>query len=144
MIQEFIDLWFKNKDSLQNIINKTRLEDIDYSFLVKSVVEYIINSNEDEYNQLNIDALTVIDDGDYQGTQLFILPKDTYQPDPEDYYFTNNYYGSCSGCDTLEAIRGYEDGLPNGEQVKELMMLCLHLVERFKPLIPNNKESDVL
>mgnify|MGYP003662132865 CR=1 FL=1 len=76
----------------------------------------------------------IINDGDYQGTQIFMIPTTSYQPDIDDYYFTENYYGSCSGCDTLESIICYGDGLPDKDQLKELMGLCLHLIERFKPL----------
>jgi hypothetical protein len=56
--------------------------------------------------------MTVIDDGDYQGTQIFIIPTDTYQPSVKDYVMTDTYYGSCSGCDTLQAISGYDYALP--------------------------------
>ncbi len=88
----------------------------------------------DDYCGFDLKRLTVIDDSDYQGTQIFIIPKDVYQPKIGDYVMTNNYYGSCSGCDTLKGIRNYEDGLPSEQQVKEYMNLALHLVQRLKYL----------
>lgn len=39
-----------------------------------------------------------------------------------------------SGCDTLMAISGYSDELPNEEQVKDYMTLALHLVQKLKRL----------
>lgn len=39
----------------------------------------------------DLSKMTVIDDGDYQGTQIFIIPKDTYQPSVIDYIMTNTY-----------------------------------------------------
>ena len=44
--------------------------------------------------------------------------------------WTYQDYGSCSGCDLLESIREYDGGLPTEEQVKEYMMLELHLLQR--------------
>lgn len=71
-----------------------------------------------------------IDDGDYQGTEIFILHKNVYQPYIEDYVYTSTYYGSCSGCDTLMGISEYDDGLPSESQVKDYMDLCLHLLQK--------------
>lgn len=51
---------------------------------------------------------------------------------PNDYYFVKVGYGSCSGCDTLEGIRNYEDGNPTEEQVKDYMTLALHVVQGLK------------
>ena len=43
--------------------------------------------------------------------------------------------GDCSGCDTLlNIIDFYEEDYPNEEQVKQLMTLSLHLIQRMKPL----------
>ena len=57
---------------------------------------------------------------------------------------SNNYYGSCSGCDTLLGINEYEDGLPNEEQVKDYMTLCLHLIQKLKPLTDTEFEIEKL
>jgi hypothetical protein len=78
------------------------------------------------------ETLHCIDDGDYQGTLLFLIPEDTYQPD--NYYYVKVEYGSCSGCDTLESIRDYDSDTPNDEQVKDYMTLCLHIIQKFKKL----------
>lgn len=84
--------------------------------------------------------MTVIDDGDYQGTQIFVIPLDTYQPNVTDYIVTNTYYGSCSGCDTLKSINSYDyDELPNEEQIEDYMQLALHLLQKCKWLY--NKEE---
>jgi len=91
----------------------------------------------------DVSKMTVIDDGNYQGNQIFIIPKSTYQPNVEDYLLTHTYYGSCSGCDTLEAILSdynwddeieYDDQVFNEKQVSELMTLSLHLVQKMKVL----------
>ena len=74
--------------------------------------------------------MTIIDDGDYQGTQIFIIPLNTYQPNVKDYVYTNTYYGSCSGCDTLQAISYYDRELPSETQIKEYMQLALHLLQK--------------
>ena len=81
-----------------------------------------------------MDRITVIDDGNYQGTQIFIIPTNTYQPSVEDYVYTNTYYGSCSGCDTLQGISSYDGDEPSEEQIKDYMELALHLLQKCKML----------
>jgi hypothetical protein len=89
-------------------------------------------TNADDYSGFDIDKMRVIDDGHYQGTKIFIIPKDTYQPSINDYITTHTYYGSCSGCDTLQSICEYDEGLPTEEQVKRYMTLALHLVQKLR------------
>ena len=101
--------------------------------IVKKIFELCI-PEANTYCGWALDKMTVIDDGDYQGTQIFIIPEDTYQPSVGDYVMTDTYYGSCSGCDTLQRICNYEDGFPTDGQVKEYMTLALHLVQKLKRL----------
>lgn len=114
-----------------------------YEDIVAKIFELCITSTTKAYDHggFNSGNMTVIDDGNYQGTQIFIIPLDTYQPSVSDYVMTHNYYGSCSGCDTLMGIHGYEDGLPSDEQVKEYMSLALHLVQKLKWLSNNEEEE---
>lgn len=55
-------------------------------------------------------------------------------PDASDYYVFDNYYGSCSGCDTLLHIVEFMSGLPSKDDVDSLMKLCLHMVQRMRCL----------
>lgn len=133
MIAEIIQKWEENKLKLEEYFKTTKQEEYtDYKTIVQKIFELIINTSEDSYKNFDIGKMTVIDDGNYQGTQIFIIPKDTYQPCVGDYVMTNTYYGSCSGCDTLQGICSYEDDLPTDEQVKEYMTLALHLVQKLK------------
>jgi hypothetical protein len=43
-------------------------------------------------------------------------------------------YGSCSGCDTLQATKDYSDEKPTPDQVSQYMILALHIVQGFKQL----------
>ena len=133
MIQEIIKKWDKNKYKLEEYFSTTKQEKYgSYEAIIQQIFELVINSDEESYERFNINKMTVIDDGDYQGTQIFIIPKDTYQPNIDDYLITHTYYGSCSGCDVLEGIRNYSSGLPTEQQVKEYMILALHLVQKMK------------
>jgi hypothetical protein len=137
MNNNIINLWEKNKESLQEYFTTTNQENYSsYKSLVKIIVEYILNNHKENYDipMYDVEHITVIDDGDYQGTQLFLIPEATYQPNSNEYLVIYTYYGSCSGCDMLQAINEYEDGLPNKEQVDDYMTLCLHLVQHMKPL----------
>lgn len=135
MIKEFIEKWDKYKNELEEYFKTNKqLEYSSYELIVKALFDIIINK--DEEDKFDTENITVIDDEDYQGTQIFILHKDWYQPSVEDYVYTNTYYGSCSGCDTLLAIQDWDlEELPSEEQIKEYMTLALHLLQKCKYMI---------
>jgi len=139
MIKEVVKQWEENKHKLEEYFRTTKQEK--YSSSYKTILEKIIELvviEKDEYNKWDASKITVVDDGDCQGTQLFLIPTNTYQPSVEDYLITHTYYGSCSSCDTLQAICGYSDELPTEEQVKEYMTLSLHLVQKMKMFDDND------
>lgn len=128
MIKYCKDKWNKNNNMLYNALSKklklSELEDYTYKDLVKLSVKYILN---DEGVVWDIDNITEIDNGDYQGTLLYLIPKSTCQPSEEDYLMTYVGYGSCSVCDTLEGIQYgyYEDST---QIIQEYMMLCKDII----------------
>lgn len=139
MVEEFIEKWEKYKGDLEDYFRNTKQEEYnEYSIIVKKIIELIIN-RDIEYGEYNYEKLLVIDDGDYQGTQIFIAHKSTYQPSVEEYIYTSNYYGSCSGCDTLQSISMYCCDLPTEQQIKDYMMLALHLIQNFRKMEENNE-----
>jgi hypothetical protein len=103
-----------------------------YLDIVKAVVSAV--TSEDDYGECNLDPdrITVIDHGDYQGSQLFIIAAKGYQP--SDYWATEQSYGSCSGCDTLQAIGGYSCDPVTDDQAKDYWTLALHLAQRMERL----------
>jgi hypothetical protein len=134
MITELVKQWEENKHKIEEYFKTTKQNEYDsYEAIVKKVFEICLPKASD-YSGWDLDKMTVIDDGDYQGTQIFIIPTDTYQPSVEDYVMTDTYYGSCSGCDTLQAISNWDYDLPTDEQVEEYMTLALHLVQKIKRL----------
>lgn len=134
MIPEIINQWEENKHKLEEYFKTTNQNEYDsYRVIVKKIFELCIPDSIG-YGGWDLDKMTVIDDGDYQGTQIFVIPSSNYQPSVEDYVFTDTYYGSCSGCDTLQSISDYDYGLPTDVQIKEYMTLALHLVQKIKRL----------
>lgn len=135
MEKQIIEQWDKFKGNLESYFTNTPMSNYDsYNKIVKQIIINVLNAGDD--NGLNLSPeFTTIDDGDYQGTKVYILHINTYQPCISDYFVTHNYYGSCSGCDALQSIMLYEEGLPNETQVKKLMSLSLHLIQRIKSLI---------
>ena len=116
--------WDKNKESLeQEIRNSDTLNYCDYLDLVKLAFKVILSDKE-----LNLDGITLIDNGDYQGTQLFLIPFETYQPTEYEYLMTHVSYGSCSGCDTLQAIQNWGNNKLTDDQVTDFMKLCLDIL----------------
>lgn len=136
MIKEFVQAWDKNKRKLEAYFHKPENKHhYDYADLVKLLFQIVINP--ELCDRYDVEHMHVIDDGDYQGTQVFLLFRDFYQPAANDYVYTNAYYGSCSGCDTLMRILDNEgDGSDKFTelQVKDLMTLCMHLMQKCRQM----------
>ena len=125
MIRLVKEGWYKNEAKLEEKIKNMSWEGIvDYKTLVILSVDTILNDPElSDYNW-DTENITEIDNGAYQGTLLYIIPRDTYQPSEYDYLMTCVGYGSCSGCDSLEAIRNYEGGPVTQSEALQLKGLC--------------------
>ena len=137
MIKKYIDLWQKNKASMKDFLKRTRQENLDYKLLLSKTIELSINCDLNDYDKLDTENIIEMGDGDYQGCLVYVIsPCKAYvtSPYPNSYVTTYVWYGSCSGCDALEGIREYDDGLPNDNQIESYMLLCLHMLERMKKL----------
>jgi len=129
MIKKFVPYWDKNKRDLENYFRANPQSEYDsYEKLVKQLFRYVINPNAELGQDFSL-VIHAIDDGNYSGTLLFLIHRDSYQPEAQDYVMTYVDYGSCSGCDTLLSISKYGSGLPSEEQVSDYMTLCLHLFQ---------------
>ncbi len=125
MIKNFVEAFVNNGHLIQAKYMKAHPEN--YAEVVKNVVEIM---PEVDYEKPDPARIHEIDDGDYQGTLLYIIAAEGYQP--SQYWYVTVSYGSCSGCDTLEGIKGYGDGPPSEQQVKDYMTLSLHIVQGIK------------
>jgi hypothetical protein len=136
LIETFVKIWDNHKEELEDKYKKELPSS--YQNIVKEVFEMINEHHEDysdEYEKPDPERMTVIDHGDYQGTQLFIVAADNYQPSLFWRVFVS--YGSCSGCDTLEGIKSEgnhweDDYKPTEQQVKDVMSLALHILQNIK------------
>lgn len=127
MLKILVEKWDENKDQLKKQLEtRTDLNSCDYKDLVKMTFDVILNS--DEYTKIDTENIVEINHGDYQGTLLYMIPFDRYQPSENDYLITYVSYGSCSGCDTLQQIQEYGEELLTETQVKDFMVLCKDLI----------------
>lgn len=127
MLKYCLRKWDENKKKLEEeLLKDPLLNECEYKHIVEKVVEIILNTNE-EY-LWNTEGITEIDDGDYQGTLLFLIPRKTYQPLEYEYLMTYVGYGSCSGCDTLQAIQDYGESPISEDQLKDFMALCKDII----------------
>lgn len=134
MLKIIAEKWAARKNLLRERLAQINIEDVNYLTLVKITFETIYNE-EENYKDLNINIkkITEIDNGDYQGTLLYILPFSNYQPSETDYFMTYVNYGSCSGCDTLQhiiALKDWDQITPNNQQLNALMTLCRDILIR--------------
>jgi hypothetical protein len=125
MIEELIKRFDANRDAIKNEFLAEHPSS--YDDIVRTVVSHI--TSEDEYGELSLDPERIhcIDDGDYQGTLLFVIGAKGYQP--YEYWYVKVSYGSCSGCDTLESIRGYDDESVTEQQANDYFTLALHIAQ---------------
>jgi hypothetical protein len=159
MIIYCVDQWDKNRDKLLADIreNITLWNEFSYKKIVEKVVEIIFNNDEDDLDSdnYNYGLIKEINDGDYQGTLLYLIPLRTYQPSAHEYLMTYVDYGSCSGCDTLQSIQNWSWGYMDDEIdmverkqqeeqfIEDMMKLCLHLVQNtIKPYNSGWRKDD--
>ena len=65
-----------NREQCTACVLDTCKDDINYDDIVRIVIDAIHEGDGDP----NPNAIHEIDDGDYQGTLLFVIPADDYQP----------------------------------------------------------------
>lgn len=136
MIKYCLQKWDTNKEKLREFLRTQKgLNDCNYLDLVIAVVENVLNPSDNDYDyKWDYKHITEIDNGDYQGTLLFLIPLDTYQPCEHEYLITYVGYGSCSGCDALMSIQECwnGDGCLTEIQIKDYMSLCKDILTNIK------------
>lgn len=122
--------WAKNSDKLFKKISEVYTDDCsswdsNYADLVKLTFDIIYNDeNNWDCDTLDVDHITEVDNGDYQGTLLFLIPFRTYQPSEGEYLMTYIGYGSCTVCDALQSALCNDDE----QRTKELFAIAKDLI----------------
>jgi hypothetical protein len=129
VIEGFVKAWDAHKGMLRDKFAEKH--PWNYKDVVLAVVEMFSASSE-EYDRPDPERIHEINDGDYQGTLVFVIGAQGYQPSR--YWYVKVGYGSCSGCDTLESIRSYSDGKPTEEQINDYLTLSLHIVQGLREM----------
>ncbi|MBU6488276.1 MAG: hypothetical protein KGQ57_10655 [Burkholderiales bacterium] len=130
MIEQFVTRWEANKAAIRAEFEAKHPHG--YIDVVRAVIRHI--NSDGLYSDPSPDRIHQIDDGDYQGTLVFVIAAAGYQP--SDYWYVRMSYGSCSVCDALQSIKDYsdEDDPPSEEQVDRYMTMALHIVQRLKKM----------
>src|ERR1035437_5834 len=122
MIQKFVDRFIAAEADVRDCFASNAPSS--YEGIVEVVVDAIFDADDGSPHPKRIHT---INDGDYQGTLLFVIGAIGYQP--SDYWFVKVGYGSCSVCDTLQAIRGYSGDPLTPGQIDDYWTLALHIVQ---------------
>ena len=131
MIQEFVDAFMKNKESCKTKLQERHPDN--YQDIVRIVIETINEKENTLYGKPNSFRIHEIDDSEYQGALLFIIPENTSQPIK--YWSVKIFYGSCSASDVLQGIKDFCSAkTPTEEQLDDYMSLALHIVHRIRTL----------
>jgi len=136
--QAIIKQWEENKGKLREYFSADKkLSGCDYSYIVAKVFEIAVPKGMESYSEKwNTEEMEEIDFGHYQGDYIYIIPPASYQPMPSERLITTVSYGSCSGCDTLQAIQADDnwEEVPTESQLNDYMTLALHIVQNAKML----------
>lgn len=131
MIQEFVERFEKNKDKVREMLASHKRHydwgeswEIEYKDIVKAVITVL----HDGYGCPDPENIHEIDDGDYQGTLVYVIPEECYQP--SDYWYVRVAYGSCCVNDTLQSITDCS----GSAALDDLMTLALHIVQGLKKM----------
>lgn len=146
MIKYCREKWGQNCDKLEQFFRKTDyLGEYSYEDILMFTIKYILDDGKDS-NLLNCEDwdytnIHQIDDGNYQGTLMCLIPRaDQYQPAEYDYLLTYIDYGSCSVCDTLQSIQSdydfAETEADKEQAIKDLMKLSCDIVNNI--IVPYN------
>ena len=128
MILNYVKQWEERKHLLEQWLNEN--EPNSYESIYEMLFNLVVTKpNDDEYSEWDWGRFVKIDDGTFQGNEIYILCSNEYQPSLTDYIFTSVAYGSCSVCDTFQSIEMLED---KAERVKQYMTLALHMVQETK------------
>jgi hypothetical protein len=124
MIQDFVKLWERHKTELRRAFVASQPES--YREVVTEVVRHVLSRGVVPHP--DPDRVHEINDGEYQGTLVYVVAAAGYQPST--YWAVTVSYGSCSGCDALQDLlyRGVD------ERVDGLMTLALHIVQEFREI----------
>jgi hypothetical protein len=135
MILNYVKQWEERKHLLEQWLNEN--EPNSYESIYEMLFNLVVTKpNDDEYSEWDWGRFVKIDDGSFQGNEIYILCSNEYQPSLTDYIFTSVAYGSCSVCDTFQSIEMLED---KAERVKQYMTLALHMVQETKSFNTNEK-----
>jgi len=133
MILNYVKQWEERKHLLEQWLNDN--EPNSYESIYEMLFNLVVTKpNDDEYSEWDWGRFVKIDDGSFQGNEIYILCSNEYQPSLTDYIFTSVAYGSCSVCDTFQSIEMLED---KAERVKQYMTLALQMVQETKSFNTN-------
>lgn len=132
MIIEFIERFQEIKLALLEQFSKEEPES--YEDIFKQTIKMMFENSEDSYTcnseTPDYERITVIDNGDYQGTLVFVVASKSYQP--SDYWVSTVDYGSCSSCDTFQQ---YSDCDNPEESAPHMLTMALHMIEAMKKIL---------
>ena len=128
MIKTFVDAWTAGKNDAREMLKDAT----NYRSIVTAVVRVIADNMGEDIcysDKPDPDRVHQIDNGCYQGTLVFLIAAQEYQPDT--YWYVKVSYGSCSVCDALESA------LAGDQTIDDLMTLALHIVQGLRELGSN-------
>ena len=126
MITQLVNRFMEHKAKVRAVFAKappTRYKDIVNAVVGALAVEDWGNAWPD------VSRVTEIDYGDSRGTLVYVIGSNEYALST--HWYVTVCYGSCSGCDTLKAIRWCGEPVTDN-MLDDYMTLALHIVQGIK------------
>ena len=109
MIKICLEAWDKYNRELEAWYRSLSVEELNalsYKSITTKVfgmVSRYMEESHNRYERLDLDNIVELNNGDYQGTLLYLIPFEY------EYLMTYVGYGSCSCCDTLQGLELWGD-----------------------------------
>lgn len=135
MIQQFVTAFENRKNWIRDQIAKG--EGLSYQSILTIVVQAILDESDDDWYSPSPKNIASVDFGDYQGTTVFVIGQNSYQPTLHWYVLVG--YGSCSHCDRLQDIDKTWDKTEE-ERLDQLVDLARSITQEIRPMWPGDVE----
>lgn len=143
MITEIVSAYNERKGSLAEHWRQNGLPK-DYTAIVKALFQVVVNPYADDHligenwgTPFDLEKITVLGGGQYEGVLLFLIPADKGILTIDDWLVTFVDYGTSSATDTFADVvsshRLYDEDERDTEgAISDFLKLALHLVQRMK------------
>ena len=131
MIQKYMTVFLDQQAQVKALLAEEKEWYIEGYKKIAAIIVLVLAEHCKPYDHeapvLDPERIQEIDWGDYQGTLLYIVGAEGYQPST--FFSMVVSYGSCSGCDTLQSVLDEDDPIPGLFDLARNMLSSIHKIQ---------------